>query len=88
MFNFWVNQHLFYGLATGDARPLARALRETRALPRGAQWAHFLRNHDELDLGRLSADQRQQTFDAFAPEPRMQVYGRGIRRRLAPMLGE
>ena len=35
MFNFWVNQHLFYGLASGDARPLARALRETRKLPRG-----------------------------------------------------
>jgi maltose alpha-D-glucosyltransferase / alpha-amylase len=88
MFNFWVNQHLFYGLATADARPLARALRETRALPPGAQWAHFLRNHDELDLGRLSAEQRRQTFAAFAPEPRMQLYGRGIRRRLAPMLGD
>ena len=54
MFNFWVNQHLFYALATGDARPLARALRATRKLPPGAQWAHFLRNHDELDLGRLA----------------------------------
>ena len=88
MFNFWVNQHLFYGLASGDARALARALRETRKLPRGAQWAHFLRNHDELDLGRLSAQQRAETFEAFAPDARMQLYGRGIRRRLAPMLGD
>jgi maltose alpha-D-glucosyltransferase/alpha-amylase len=88
MFNFWVNQHLFYGLASGDARPLARALRETRKLPRGAQWAHFLRNHDELDLGRLGARERAATFDAFAPDARMQLYGRGIRRRLAPMLGD
>jgi maltose alpha-D-glucosyltransferase/alpha-amylase len=88
MFNFWVNQHLFYGLASGDARPLARALRQTRTLPRGAQWAHFLRNHDELDLGRLTEQERAETFDAFAPDARMHLYGRGIRRRLAPMLGD
>jgi maltose alpha-D-glucosyltransferase/alpha-amylase len=47
----------------------------------------FLRSHDELDLGRLSEDQRQKVFDAFGPEKRMQLYDRGIRRRLAPMLG-
>ena len=88
MFNFWVNQHLFYGLATGDVRPLAAALRATRSLPQGAHWAHFLRNHDELDLGRLSAQQRARVFERFAPEEHMQLYGRGIRRRLAPMLGD
>src|SRR6185312_9170404 len=52
MFNFWVNQHLWLALATGDARPLARALRATQKLPPTAQWAQFLRNHDELDLRR------------------------------------
>ena len=46
----------------------------------------FLRSHDELDLGRLTDEQRQKTFDAFAPQKRMQLYDRGIRRRLAPML--
>jgi maltose alpha-D-glucosyltransferase/alpha-amylase len=46
----------------------------------------FLRNHDELDLGRLTPKQRQRVFDAFAPDPDMQLYDRGIRRRLAPML--
>jgi maltose alpha-D-glucosyltransferase/alpha-amylase len=46
----------------------------------------FLRNHDELDLGRLSAQQRERVFAAFGPTPDMQLYGRGIRRRLAPML--
>jgi maltose alpha-D-glucosyltransferase/alpha-amylase len=88
MFNFWVNQHLFYALASGDARPLAQALRATARLPRSAQWAFFLRNHDELDLGRLPNEQREACFAAFAPEPKMQLYGRGIRRRLAPMLRE
>jgi maltose alpha-D-glucosyltransferase/alpha-amylase len=88
MFNFWANQHLFASLATSDARPLAQALRETRALPEGAQWAHFLRNHDELDLGHLDDDVRNAVFREFGPEPSMQLYDRGIRRRLAPMLGD
>lgn len=87
MFNFWVNQRLFYALATGDARPLVTGLRQTQAIPSMSQWANFLRNHDELDLGRLSDEERQAVFDRFAPEERMQLYHRGIRRRLAPMLG-
>ncbi len=85
MFNH-VNQHLFYALASGDVAPLAEAIEATRELPETAQWGLFLRNHDELDLGRLSETQRQTVFARFGPEPEMQLYGRGIRRRLAPML--
>ena len=87
LFNFAVNQHLFYALASTDVRPLVQALEETRPRPATAQWGQFLRNHDELDLGRLTEKQRQAVFDAFAPGKNMQLYGRGIRRRLAPMLG-
>jgi maltose alpha-D-glucosyltransferase/alpha-amylase len=87
MLNFAVNQRLFYALATGDIEPLIHALEETRAHPRNAQWVQFLRSHDELDLGRLTPEQRQKVFEAMGPETRMQLYGRGIRRRLAPMLG-
>ena len=86
MFNFAVNQHLFYALASGDARPLAKAMRATSARPATAQWGQFLRNHDELDLGRLEDKQRAAVFAAFGPDADMQLYGRGIRRRLAPML--
>jgi len=86
MFNFQVNQLLFYALAAADAGPLQKALRATRLRPATAQWGQFLRNHDELDLGRLTKAQRQRVFDAFGPEPGMQLYNRGIRRRLAPML--
>jgi maltose alpha-D-glucosyltransferase / alpha-amylase len=88
MFNFWVNQHLFYALASADTRPLRKALEATREIPALAQWAQFLRNHDELDLGRLTEEQRARAFEAFGPDQRMQLYGRGIRRRLAPMLGD
>jgi len=87
MFNFWVNQHLFYALASGDVAPLIDALSATRELPEMAQWAQFLRNHDELDLGRLTEEQRAAVFEKFGPDEDMQLYHRGIRRRLAPMLG-
>ena len=86
--NFPVNQRLFYALATADVQPLVEALEATlRDRPKNAQWLHFLRSHDELDLGRLSTEQRARVFEAFAPEKNMQLYDRGIRRRLAPMLG-
>jgi maltose alpha-D-glucosyltransferase / alpha-amylase len=86
MFNFSVNQRVFYALATGDTGPLQEAMRETKPRPASAQWGNFLRNHDELDLGRLTEEQRAAVFQAFAPDPSMQLYQRGIRRRLAPML--
>jgi maltose alpha-D-glucosyltransferase/alpha-amylase len=86
MLNFPVNQRLFYALATGDVGPLTWALQQTAKKPETAQWVHFLRSHDELDLGRLSAEQRAAVFKEFAPDKSMQLYDRGIRRRLAPML--
>ncbi|MEA1833744.1 alpha-amylase family protein [Methylobacterium durans] len=86
MFNFQVNQATFYALAAGDTRPLLKAIDKTWRRPASAQWATFLRNHDELDLGRLTEKQRQTVFDAFGPDKDMQLYERGIRRRLAPML--
>jgi maltose alpha-D-glucosyltransferase/alpha-amylase len=86
VFNFDVNQHLFYALASGDCRPLMKAMADTRPRPASGQWGQFLRNHDELDLGRLTHAQRQTVFNAFGPEKDMQLYNRGIRRRLAPML--
>ena len=86
LFNFQVNQTLFYALATSDTGPLTRRSKRRGRGPKTAQWGLFLRNHDELDLGRLTKVQRQAVFAAFGPEPSMQLYDRGIRRRLAPML--
>ncbi len=86
VFNFQVNQHLFYALATADTTTLTKALADTKSRPSTGQWGLFLRNHDELDLGRLTTAQRRTVFASFGPEPAMQLYDRGIRRRLAPML--
>jgi maltose alpha-D-glucosyltransferase/alpha-amylase len=87
MFNFQVNQHLFYALASADTRPLIKAMERTESRPASGQWGIFLRNHDELDLGRLTEAQRQEVFASFGPGKEHQLYDRGIRRRLAPMLG-
>ncbi|HSX91967.1 MAG TPA: alpha-amylase family protein [Hydrogenophaga sp.] len=84
--NFWLNNHLYLALARGAAEPLQRALRRQPRAPAGAQYAVWVRNHDELDLERLSPSERQEVLDRFAPEPGMRIYDRGIRRRLPPML--
>ena len=73
-------------LATGDIEPLKWAIRETRCLPGHAQYVQFLRSHDECDLGRLTDAQRAKVFEACGPTKNMQLYDRGIRRRMAPML--
>jgi maltose alpha-D-glucosyltransferase/alpha-amylase len=86
LFDFMLNSRLMLALARQDPEPIVEALRDTPALPAGAQWATFLRNHDEIDLSRLTAEQRSQVFEAFGPDEDMRLYNRGIRRRLAPML--
>jgi len=87
IFNFYVNQHLWLALAREQAQPIRDAYAALPQIPKYCQWANFLRTHDELDLARLTDDQRQEVFAKFGPEPRMQLYNRGIRRRTAPMLG-
>jgi trehalose synthase len=79
------NTHL--ALARGEAAPLAHALASRPKIPGDSQWATFLRNHDELTLDRLTVAERAEVFAAFGPQKRMQIYDRGLRRRLASMLG-
>jgi trehalose synthase len=85
-FDFIGMQKLYLSMARQDARPLAQALLDRPSVSPDCQWATFVRNHDELTLDKLSDDERQEVFDAFGPEPEMQVYGRGLTRRLPPML--
>jgi trehalose synthase len=85
-FDFVGMQQMYLSLARGDAGPLAGALRERPYPPRDGHWATFVRNHDELTLDKLSKAERAEVFEAFGPDPDMQLYGRGLRRRLPPML--
>jgi maltose alpha-D-glucosyltransferase/alpha-amylase len=86
LFNFLLNQHVFLALARGEAAPIANLMKELPSRTLTGQWGNFLRNHDELSLDRLSESEREEVFQAFAPDENMRAYGRGIRRRLAPML--
>jgi maltose alpha-D-glucosyltransferase/alpha-amylase len=87
LFDFMLNGRLMLALARQDPESIIDALRDTPELPPSAQWATFLRNHDEIDLSRLTAEQREDVFAAFGPDENMRLYNRGIRRRLATMLG-
>jgi maltose alpha-D-glucosyltransferase/alpha-amylase len=86
LFDFLLNPRLWLALARADADPVIDGLRSAPTLPAMAQRATFLRNHDELDLSRLTKDQQSDVFRAFGPKPEMKLFDRGIRRRLAPML--
>jgi glycosidase len=86
-FDFVVMANLYLSLARGDAGPLTAALADRPPINIASQWANFVRNHDELTLDKLSDAEREEVFTAFAPEESMRVYGRGIVRRLPPMLG-
>ncbi|MGH8825919.1 MAG: alpha-amylase family protein [Jiangellaceae bacterium] len=85
-FDFIGMQNLYLSLARADARPLAKALAKRPVCSDDCQWATFVRNHDELTLDKLSDSERQEVFAAFGPEERMQAFGRGLIRRLPPML--
>ncbi len=87
--NFLLDNFVMLALAREQAEPIAHVLGMLPEPPANApcQWANFLRNFDELDLERLSDEEREEVYAAFASEPEMRIYGRGIRRRLAPMLG-
>ena len=86
-FDFIGMQQLYLSLARQQASPLAHALKERPQPPRDCHWATFVRNHDELTLDKLTVPERQEVFAAFGPEEDMQLYGRGLRRRLPSMLG-
>ncbi len=64
LFDFMLNGRLVLALARQNPEPIIDALRDTPKLPAGGQWATFLRNHDEIDLSRLTAEQRADVFDA------------------------
>ena len=87
LFDFLLMQASHLALARRDADPIRSALAARRPAPYEGAWATFLRNHDELTLDKLSDAERAEVFAAFGPDPDMQLYGRGLRRRLPPMLG-
>ncbi|MEG4046222.1 alpha-amylase family protein [Microcoleus sp. Pol17_C1] len=87
LFNFLLNQHLFLALARQESTALREGLKTLPDIPAICQWLNFVRHHDELTLDRITSSEREEIFAAFAPDETMQIFGRGIRRRLPPMMG-
>ncbi|HVM10624.1 MAG TPA: alpha-amylase family protein [Acidimicrobiales bacterium] len=85
-FDFPLMQAMYLALARHDAKPIRKVLGDRPPLPDEGQWAVFVRNHDELTLDQLSDKEREEVFAAFGPEEDMQLFGRGLRRRLPPMV--
>ena len=84
-FHFPIMPRLYYALRDQKAAPIIETMHDTPEIPDGAQWGTFLRNHDELTLEMVTADERAAMLGWYAPDPRMRA-NIGIRRRLAPLL--
>ena len=84
-FHFPLMPRLFMSLRMEDRYPIIDILEQTPPLPPGAQWAMFLRNHDELTLEMVTDEERDYMWRVYASDPAARI-NMGIRRRLAPLL--
>ena len=85
-FHFPLMPRVYMALARADRGPILDILARTPPIPVVCQWATFLRNHDELTLEMVTQEERHFMWEYYASEPRMRL-NLGIRRRLAPLLG-
>jgi maltose alpha-D-glucosyltransferase/alpha-amylase len=84
-FHFPLMPRMFMAIEQEDSFPIVNILKRTPAIPETAQWATFLRNHDELTLEMVTDEDRDSMYRAYATE-RLARVNLGIRRRLAPLL--
>ncbi|MBV9302456.1 MAG: maltose alpha-D-glucosyltransferase [Acidobacteriaceae bacterium] len=85
-FHFPLMPRLFMALRLEDRMPIVEILRRTPPIPETCQWAMFLRNHDELTLEMVTDEERDYMYRMYASDQRARI-NLGIRRRLAPLLG-
>ena len=84
-FHFPVMPRLYMAVAKQDRSSIVDIMRRTPSPPSGAQWATFLRNHDELTLEMVTEEERQFMWEYYSPDPKQRM-NLGIRRRLAPLM--
>ncbi len=85
-FHFPLMPRMYMAVAQEDRHPITDIMRQTPVIPDGTQWAIFLRNHDELTLEMVTDEERDYLYRTYAEDRRMRI-NVGIRRRLAPLLG-
>lgn len=84
-FHFPLMPRIYMALAQEDRHPISDIMRQTPEIPDSAQWAIFLRNHDEMTLAMVTGTERDYLWSFYAADPRARI-NLGIRRRLAPLL--
>jgi len=84
-FHFPLMPRMYMAVAQEDRFPITDIMRQTPAIPEDAQWAIFLRNHDELTLEMVTDSERDYLWDTYAADRRARI-NLGIRRRLAPLM--
>src|SRR2546425_1468079 len=85
-FHFPVMPRMFMAIRMEDRYPIVDILAQRPPIPESCQWALFLRNHDELTLEMVTDEERDYMYRVYAHDPEARV-NLGIRRRLAPLLG-
>ncbi len=85
-FHFPLMPRMFMALQMEDRFPLVDILDQTPPIPQACQWAIFLRNHDELTLEMVTDEERDYMYRVYAQDPKARI-NLGIRRRLAPLMG-
>jgi maltose alpha-D-glucosyltransferase / alpha-amylase len=85
-YHFPLMPRVFMGLHLEDRHPIVEIMQQTPAIPDICQWALFLRNHDELTLEMVTDEERDYMHLAYSADPQARV-NLGIRRRLAPLMG-
>jgi maltose alpha-D-glucosyltransferase/alpha-amylase len=85
-FHFPLMPRLFMSIRMEDRFPIIDILAQTPAIPETSQWALFLRNHDELTLEMVTDEERDYMYRAYTQDRAARI-NLGIRRRLAPLLG-
>ncbi|HSR49994.1 MAG TPA: maltose alpha-D-glucosyltransferase [Acidobacteriota bacterium] len=84
-FNFPIMPRMFMAIRREDRQPVEDIIVNLPEIPQDCQWATFLRNHDELSLEMVTADERDYMWNEYAKDPRMKL-NLGIRRRLFPLM--
>src|SRR5436190_1252795 len=85
-FHFPLMPRIFMAVRMEDRIPIVDILQQTPAIPETSQWALFLRNHDELTLEMVTDEERDYMYRVYASQTKARI-NLGIRRRLAPLLG-
>jgi maltose alpha-D-glucosyltransferase/alpha-amylase len=85
-YHFPLMPRMFMGLHLEDRHPIVEIMERTPAIPERCQWGLFLRNHDELTLEMVTDEERDYMYLAYSVDPQARL-NLGIRRRLAPLVG-